>query len=143
MREMLRHLASVGKTVFVSSHLLGEVRQMVDVVGIIAAGRLVREGPMSELLSSQGVVRVRVRPEMAERAAEVLGALTPEAVRPVSTAGGWLSASLPPERSEDLNRALAEAGIYAAELQVGSDLEHLFLQLTQESALVDPDGSFQ
>ena len=45
MRETLRHLASIGKTVFVSSHLLAEVQQMADVVGIIAAGRLVREGP--------------------------------------------------------------------------------------------------
>ena len=50
MRETLRHLASIGKTVFISSHLLAEVQQMADVVGIIAAGRLVREGSMQELL---------------------------------------------------------------------------------------------
>ncbi|TMC62182.1 MAG: ATP-binding cassette domain-containing protein, partial [Chloroflexi bacterium] len=44
MRDTLRQLAASGKTVFVSSHILGEVEQLVDVVGIIAAGRLVREG---------------------------------------------------------------------------------------------------
>ena len=38
MRETLRHLASIGKTVFISSHLLAEVQQMADVVGIIACG---------------------------------------------------------------------------------------------------------
>ena len=46
MRETLKHFASTGKTVFVSSHLLAEVQQLADVVGIIAAGKLVREGTM-------------------------------------------------------------------------------------------------
>lgn len=54
IRETFRHLASLGKTVFVSSHLLAEVQQMADVVGIIAAGRMVREGSMQELLASVG-----------------------------------------------------------------------------------------
>src|SRR5439155_3873921 len=45
LRDTLKQLAASGKTVFVSSHILGEVEQLVDVVGIIAAGRLVREGP--------------------------------------------------------------------------------------------------
>ena len=63
MRDTLRHLASIGKTVFVSSHLLAEVQQIADVVGIIAAGRLVREGTIDELLASEGVVRVRVAPD--------------------------------------------------------------------------------
>src|SRR6185436_7047941 len=53
MRETLKHLASIGKTVFVSSHLLAEVQVLADVVGIIAAGRLVREGTMEELLGSE------------------------------------------------------------------------------------------
>ena len=54
MRETLRRLASTGKTVFVSSHVLGEVQQMADVIGIIAAGRLVREGPIEELPRGEG-----------------------------------------------------------------------------------------
>jgi ABC-2 type transport system ATP-binding protein len=44
MRETLRHLASTGKTVFVSSHLLAEVQQMADVIGIIAAVSSSRKG---------------------------------------------------------------------------------------------------
>ena len=39
MRETLKHFASIGKTVFVSSHLLAEVQQLADVVGIIAEGQ--------------------------------------------------------------------------------------------------------
>jgi len=145
MRDMLRHLASVGKTVFVSSHLLGEVRQMVDMVGIIAAGRLVREGPMKELLGSEGVVRVRVHPEEVPRAAELLAGLVAaeaEADGAVPQEGGWLSVRIEPSRSADVTRTLAQAGIYAAELHLGSDLERLFLRLTQESVHADPDGSF-
>src|SRR6059058_5285216 len=59
MRDTLRRLAASGRTVFVSSHILGEVRQLADIVGIIAQGRLVREGPMEELLASKGRVRLR------------------------------------------------------------------------------------
>ena len=46
MRETLRHLASLGKTVFVSSHLLAEMQQMADVVGMpYAAGRWFEKDP--------------------------------------------------------------------------------------------------
>ena len=54
MRETLKHFASTGKTVFVSSHLLAEVQQLADVVGIIAKGKLVREGTMQDLLADRG-----------------------------------------------------------------------------------------
>lgn len=144
MREMLRHLASLGKTVFVSSHLLAEVRQMVDFVGIIAAGRLVREGTISELLSGEGVVRVRVRPSDVGRAAELLTGLgTPESQSDAQRDAGWLAVRTAPDGAEQVNRTLAEGGIYASELHVGSDLEELFLELTSGSAHTDRDGTFQ
>ena len=72
MRETLQHLASTGKTVFVSSHNLGEVQQLADIIGIIASGRLVREGPIEQLLQDEGVVRVRVAADEVERAAAAL-----------------------------------------------------------------------
>ena len=63
MRETLKHFASTGKTVFVSSHLLAEVQQLADVVGIIAKGKLVREGTMRDLLADRGGrARARRRP---------------------------------------------------------------------------------
>lgn len=144
MREMLRHLASIGKTIFVSSHLLAEVRQMADVVGIIAAGRLVREGTIRELLSGEGLVRVRVRPSDHSRAAQLLTGLgTPEPVGDAQREAGWLALRTAPDGAERVNRTLAEGGIYASELHVGSDLEELFLTLTSGSAHADPDGTFQ
>jgi ABC-2 type transport system ATP-binding protein len=50
LRHLLRRLATEGRTVFVSSHLLAELAQTVDDVVIINQGRLVAAGPMTELL---------------------------------------------------------------------------------------------
>ena len=98
MRETLQRLASTGKTVFVSSHILGEVQQLADVIGIIAAGRLVREGPIEQLLAGQGVVRVRVAPAEVEAASRVLAGLAPGgAVTREPGDGGWLSIGLDPD----------------------------------------------
>jgi ABC-2 type transport system ATP-binding protein len=142
MRETLRHLASIGKTVFVSSHLLAEVQQMADVVGIIAAGRLVRESSMKDLLAGEGVVRVRVEPGELPAAAAVLGRLSsPERVRPMADEPGWVSVQIGPDRSAAVNRALAEAGIFASSISSGNDLEELFLTLTRSDG-GDPDGTF-
>jgi len=143
MRETLRHLASIGKTVFISSHLLAEVQQMADVVGIIAAGKLVREGSMQDLLTSEGIVRVRVQPDEVPAAAAVLGRLTEIDRVSTSVIGpGWISVQITPDRSSEVNRALAQAGIYAAEIGGGNDLEELFLTLTGGENSTDRDGRF-
>jgi ABC-2 type transport system ATP-binding protein len=143
MRETLRHLAAIGKTVFISSHLLAEVQQMADVVGIIAAGKLVREGSMQELLSAEGIVRVRVRPDEVPAAAATLGRLTaPERVSASVMGPGWISIQITPDRSAEVNRALAEANIFAAEVSGGNDLEELFLTLTGAENSTDRDGRF-
>jgi ABC-2 type transport system ATP-binding protein len=143
MRETLRHLASIGKTVFISSHLLAEVQQMADVVGIIAAGRLVREGSMQELLASEGIVRVRVQPEEVPAAAATLGRLTaPDRVLASVMGPGWISVQITTDRSSEVKCALAQAGIYAAEISGGNDLEELFLTLTGGENSTDRDGRF-
>jgi ABC-2 type transport system ATP-binding protein len=143
MRETLRHLASIGKTVFVSSHLLSEVQQMADVVGIIAAGKLVREGTMQELLAAEGVVRVKVEPGEVEAAVAALGRLVdPGHVSPSTAEPGWISVQITPERSAEVNRAIGEAGIWVSGLASGNDLEELFLTLTGAASAGDPDGTF-
>jgi ABC-2 type transport system ATP-binding protein len=143
MRETLRQLASTGKTVFVSSHVLGEVQQLADVIGIIAAGRLVREGPIEQLLHGEGVVRVRVAEEQAEQALAVLGSLVPgQDVSRVPGEDGWLSVRIEPGRAADVNRALASAEIYASGLETGSDLESLFLELTRGDPTASHEGAF-
>ncbi|MGI8929358.1 MAG: ATP-binding cassette domain-containing protein [Candidatus Limnocylindrales bacterium] len=143
MRETLRWFTKeLGKTVVISSHLLHEVEVLADVVGIIDRGRLIREGELDKLLEDAGRVRVRVDPSQMAEAAAVLRALAPD--RPLygvdsGDAAGSFTVNVPPARAAEINRALAEAGIYASGLEPGSDLETLFLEITGTGTTVsDP-----
>jgi ABC-2 type transport system ATP-binding protein len=142
MRDTLRSLASSGKTVFVSSHILSEVQQLADVVGIIAAGKLVREGPIGTLLASEAVLRVRVRPEEVERAVAVLRSV-PDAgdVKTDAEHAGWIGVRIAQDRASEITRALANAGLYLSALESGSDLESIFLELTTELATPEPTAA--
>jgi ABC-2 type transport system ATP-binding protein len=55
--DLLRHRAGRGDTVFVSSHLLGEVEHLVDDVVVIDHGRLITSGPLAELRHETALVR--------------------------------------------------------------------------------------
>jgi ABC-2 type transport system ATP-binding protein len=135
MRDTLRALAAGGTTVFVSSHILSEVQQLADVVGIVARGRLVREGPVEALLREAGTVRVRV----GEAEIPVAGGALEAFAGPGSVAlvagpePGWLEVRFDPARSAELNRALASAGVFAGRIEAGSTLESLFLEVTGSS----------
>jgi ABC-2 type transport system ATP-binding protein len=143
MRDTLKALAAQGKTVFISSHLLAEVQVMADVVGIIASGKLVREGPLKELLSMEGVVKVRVRPNLIEAAIKTLAPLAhAEPLAESDRDEGWLSVHVAADRAEDVNQTLAGAGIYASGLESGTDLEMLFLELTGGNSPSNGEGTF-
>ena len=124
MRETLRWFTGeLGKTVVISSHLLHEVELLADVVGIIDHGRIIREGDLDQLLEDAGRVRVRVRPEDMQRAARFCKRLAPD--RPLygvdsGEQQGWFTVNVIPARAAEINRALAEAGIYASGLEPGS-----------------------
>lgn len=63
MRELLRELSSMGKTIVLSSHILSELAEMCDSVGIIEKGRLVASGPLEEIsrvLRDARTLRIRV-----------------------------------------------------------------------------------
>jgi ABC-2 type transport system ATP-binding protein len=132
MRDTLRALAASGKTVFVSSHILSEVQQMADVVGIIGRGRLIREGTVESLLREEGSIRIRVGAEEVPTAAGILAAATgPDTVTPEGgPETGWLTVRVDPARSSELNRALAGAGVFASRIEGAANLESLFLELT-------------
>jgi ABC-2 type transport system ATP-binding protein len=143
MRDTLKTLAAMGKTVFVSSHLLAEVQVMADVVGIIASGRLVREGPLKEMLAAQGVVKVRVRPNLVDAAIKTLAELAPAArLTETDRDEGWLSVRVAADQAEMVNQKLAGAGIYASGLESGNDLEMLFLELTGGQGPSGGEGTF-
>ncbi len=61
IRGLLRRLADEGRTVLVSSHLLGEVEQTADRLVVVGRGRLVADTTTQDLLRGLGGRRVRVR----------------------------------------------------------------------------------
>ncbi len=132
MRDTLRALAAQGKTVFVSSHILSEVQVLADVVGIIARGRLVREGSIDALLREEGAVRIRVAIDEVATAAPALEGVAGTGSVELETGpeGGWLTVKIDPHRSAELNRILAGVGVYASRIEGGTTLESLFLELT-------------
>ncbi|HEV8635359.1 MAG TPA: ABC transporter ATP-binding protein, partial [Chloroflexota bacterium] len=84
MRELLKELSRMGKTILISSHILSELADLCTHVGMVAGGRLVREGPVGELLapSARPGFVLRLLPDSsaggeraAERAARALGEL--------------------------------------------------------------------
>lgn len=133
MRALLVSLPrETGATVFVSSHLLGEMEQMAERVGILNHGRLLFEGSLRELRQhSLGGWSVRVLD--AERARPVL---TSYGATAQPDKDGLLALPPLPEASlAELVRALADggAGVVGLAPQTKS-LEDIFLSLTQTGA---------
>jgi ABC-2 type transport system ATP-binding protein len=126
MRSLIRTLGQGERTVVLSSHLMGEVEQISDRVGVIRAGRLVAEGTVDELRGRAGL-RVRARP--LEQARTLLAAHP--GVESVARADGALSVTADPGLAPDLNRALVTAGVAVSELTTEqSSLEDVFFELT-------------
>jgi ABC-2 type transport system ATP-binding protein len=72
LRNLLRSRAAEGNTVFVSSHLLGEVEQLADDIVVINQGRLVAQGSLAEMRQSASIVRA-ASPETLRVALEGAG----------------------------------------------------------------------
>jgi len=72
IRELFRHLAGQGRTVFVSSHLMSEMAITAENLIVIGRGRLIANGPIHELTSKTGG-HVQVRSPQADRLRALLG----------------------------------------------------------------------
>jgi ABC-2 type transport system ATP-binding protein len=126
MRAFIRSLARGGRTVVLSSHLMGEVEQIADRVGVIRDGALVAEGTVDQL---RGRATLRVRAEPMGRAAQLLAGL-PQ-VAEVATHGPVLELTTDVAAAAAINRALVSAGIEVSELaERRASLEDVFLELT-------------
>lgn len=134
VRELIRGLGQIGKTVFVSSHLLGEVEHMCDHVGIVKEGRLLTQGAVSALVRRGEALEMRVTDP--ERAVQVLEGLA--WVNGVRRQDDRLVVEAPRERAAELSRALADHQVYLAELRPrDSSLEEFFLEVTGEGEARD------
>jgi ABC-2 type transport system ATP-binding protein len=127
MRMLIRRLGAAGCTVLLSSHLLGEVEQICDRVGVVAHGRLVAQSSVAEL---RGTARLRVLADPLDRAAQysrdLLGADR------VHQADGGLTLDIDPQRAAWVNAELVGAGVAVRELRpLERDLEQIFFELTE------------
>lgn len=133
VRDLLSSLASDHQiTIFISSHLLGEVEQLCTRVGIIDKGRLIAEGAPAELTARQQVVVELGAPDRAALQAAL--AQIPGAVVLGEGAHGRLRVSLSGTLGLGaLNRALMSAGVeLGALIPLTESLESLFLSMTSE-----------
>lgn len=127
VRQLIRNLGEMGKTVFVSSHLLHEVEQACTHVGILKQGRLLAQKPVSDLLQQGEALELQATD--TEAALRVLSAL--DWVMGVAREDNRLLVQTPLQRAADVSRALAEHGIYLSELRPHENtLEEFFLEVT-------------
>jgi ABC-2 type transport system ATP-binding protein len=133
-RQFVRELVAEGRTVFLSSHLLDEVEKICDAAAIVDNGRIVTQGPVSEITSA-GRRAIEVGTAEPQRAALVLKAL--DLVEAVQPADGGLrvelsaSAANAQDAAAEIARRLVGAGVGIHRLDLArASLEERFLEIT-------------
>lgn len=130
IRTLLRGLAAEGRTVLVSSHLMGETAAFADHLLILGRGRLLADTPVREFIDA------RVRPHVRVRSTDpaVLGALLARHGHDASRGedGSW---TVRHARVDDIGRLMSEACVPVLELVAGeATLEEAYLDLTAAEA---------
>jgi ABC-2 type transport system ATP-binding protein len=135
MREILKELRRMGKTIVISSHILPELTDLCTMIGIIDHGRMRATGPVHEVirqLASDRRVRITVIGDQ-EPALAILKPLA--AVRHVDTANGAIEATYEGDDSaaaEILHALTAEGVRVSGFSQVDGGLEEAFMRATSE-----------
>ncbi|MBI5871006.1 MAG: ABC transporter ATP-binding protein [Actinobacteria bacterium] len=129
MRQLIRRLGQGERTVLLSSHLMGELEQICDRIGVVKDGRLIKEGTLEDLRHG---ARLRIKVSPLDRARELIGAL--DGIGRLQTIDDEvLLIEIDLTRAAEINGLLVSAGIEVSELcAVQDSLEHVFLSLTEE-----------
>jgi len=124
LRDFLRTLASEGRAVLVSSHVLAEVAQTADDVVVINHGRSIAQAPLSEIMARSGGGMKVAGPDVRK-----LGDLLFQQGAEVS--GDSAEILVKDRTGEQIGRVVAEHQLVISELApVGSSLEEVYLELT-------------
>jgi len=124
LRDFLRTLASEGRAVLVSSHVLAEVAQTADDVVVINHGRSIAQAPLSEIMARSGGGMKVAGPDVRK-----LGDLLFQQGADVS--GDSAEILVKDRTGEQIGRVVAEHQLVISELvPVGSSLEEVYLELT-------------
>jgi len=136
IRQTMRRLADEGRTVLVSSHILGEVEQIADTVSIIGRGRLLASGTVAEVIGERtAAVHLEV-PDPA-LALSVLAAAGVTAT--LHTTGLRVDGDIDPGR---ITWILGQQNIWLRELSpIRAGLESVFLELTSGATLGAPSSA--
>jgi ABC-2 type transport system ATP-binding protein len=150
IRRLILRLSSLGKTIFLSSHILHEVQQVCNRVAILQKGNLVKQGNVSELLKEDEQVEVRLNSiDETQYAIHILQTAREQGA-------GWLTniqtitnnrnqpvlvVEAAASRSAEINAILAQHRLFAAEIhpKEGS-LEELYLEVTSPSSQINHAG---
>ena len=128
VRELTKYLASQGRTVFLSSHLMSEMAQTADHLIVLGRGRIIADAPVNEILALATGTAVRVRtPQPTELANRIAGTdvTVTSSEHDLLNVVGLTSAQI--------GEAAAEAGIVLHELTpLAASLEAAYLELTHD-----------
>ncbi|HEV7811864.1 MAG TPA: ATP-binding cassette domain-containing protein [Leifsonia sp.] len=128
VRQFARHLASEGRTVFLSSHLMSEMAQTADHIIVLGRGRILADAPVQDILDGAMRNSVRVRsPQLDELSRAIQGAdVTITGIESQLVEVDGLSAA-------QIGEAAAQFGIVLHELSpINASLEEAYLALTQD-----------
>lgn len=134
MRELLRELGAMGKTIILSSHILSELAELCDSIGIIEKGKLVASGPLDQVRQqafSQRTLRLRLLSDPDESEAALR---RQSGVREVFRVNGFFEVEFSGDEAAmaDLLEGLVQEKLRIASFsEVSSDLEEVFLRLTK------------
>jgi ABC-2 type transport system ATP-binding protein len=132
IRNLMKQLASEGRTVFVSSHLMNEMAVTADHLIVIGRGKLITESSTEDVIARSTDQSVRVRTPDAGRLAELIAKAGGKAAPGASTNGvGLITVTgLPASR---IGEIAAAAGVVLHELTPMASLEEAFMELTSGS----------
>ncbi len=134
LREMIRELASMGKTLLISSHILTELAEMCDTVGIIEQGKLLAMGSVAEIrkgLAARHQVRVSVL-EKADDLAQWLASREGVELPRQENGDVWWEHSRDQHFEADLLRDMIGAGFRVSAYTAHAiSLEDVFMQVTE------------
>ena len=140
MRQLLLRLASEGKTLIVTSHILPELARICDTVAIVSGGKVRAFGPLDEVMRRLCPLRSYevqlAMPEQLDRAAEILGKIL-RTTEPITLSRTERVLRFPTVRSEN-ELAQVLQGLVADNISVSqfrevtSDLEDAFLSISAD-----------
>ncbi|MGC1274174.1 MAG: ABC transporter ATP-binding protein [Planctomycetaceae bacterium] len=134
MRELLKALKEMGKTILISSHILHELANLCTRIGIIEAGKLVAEGSLDDIFRRLELMRI-VHVQLAESAEVVAASLREvDGVAEVEVQSDRLSIRLREDllAIEELHEAVVAAGGRVRMFQPQAmDMETAFMKLTE------------